>query len=243
MMFVGIESYSNTVRERCTATIYDTFLKRSEFESHDAHFWKWVTTCKTPKRSPFWQWVRIISTQVEEKAEGLQPMTPQETFSHIAYSNLLKCQVRRLPSSGETKETVLAKSKYQVNTEVCVNCIQKAGWIYREIVALDAKNIIVFAGSERNSLARIFLNYEPDKTLTRFDNTNYKLKEEEQKKVETKNLYLMNLRDGKRRFIITNHPQGTPTVVRDKIVEIIKGNVSGNPWKMPQINAVRERDE
>lgn len=152
-----------------------------------------------------------------------------DTFKHIAYSNLIKCQSRR-------KGVDFRESSYDLSTKLAENCVKKAGWIYREIEKIEAKNVILFTG-RRNEyyLARLFLDEWEGKMIRKFDYSNYDLPKAFLKRGKDRNLFV-HLRDGTRRFILTNHPQGTPNMISDEIVRIVgeddwTGSVN---WKMPR---------
>jgi hypothetical protein len=227
LMFVGIETYGNWPPRKSlhktgykgefgTAEVKRLFFEREKKESGIIY-------------SPFWRWVRTISTEVTSPTRD-----PQEAFRCIAYSNLHKCQVRDKP----TKE-IFNDSNYQLDELSFRNCIQRAGWIYKEIEEIGPKNIIVFAGyKEENLLARIFLG-KRYRTLSarartfHYNNSHLTLKD--RKKGKGRKDLFVHLRDGKRRFIVTHHPQGTPLVIRKEIIRIIgEGDWStARVWKMP----------
>lgn len=160
--------------------------------------------------SIFWKWVKKISEDVLETES-------KEAFKHIAYSNLHKCQSRR-------KGGNMFSRRYEICKELSQNCIQEVGWLYREIRKIEPMNVILFSGRRREYLlARLFLHDNEGKlTKSRWRNG--------------KDLCI-HLRAGDRRFIITNHPLGTPLEIRDKIIRIIKDNDWKNAidWKMPSL--------
>jgi len=221
LMFVGIESYCNDPRTNCDKTYYDKFpteqVERLFFKKKESGV----------ANSPFWNWVREISTRV------LSPERKHlcEAFSRIAYSNLHKCQSRK---KGSTME-VFCRSNYRINEDLSRNCIQKAGWIYHEIEEIDAKNIIVFAGRKNDGLlARIFLG-DDSRYLKKFDYSKYYLTPRTREMRKDRDVFV-HLKDGNRRFIVTNHPQGTPNEIQEEIIRIIKENdwSGAKAWKMPE---------
>jgi hypothetical protein len=216
LMFVGIETYCNEKRDNCTETEYDEFLtdqvKSLFFEMNP----------EENRYSPFWKWVKKISEDVLEKE-------PEDAFKHIAYSNLHKCQSRE-------KGSDLCSPNYKIIEELSINCIQKAGWLYREIEEIGARNIILFSGRRRECfLARLLLGDEEGRLIRKFDYSHCGLDENILKKRKNRDLFI-HLRDGARRFIITNHPQGTPHQILDEIIRIIKHNDWNNAldWKLPK---------
>ena len=129
-------------------------------------------------------------------------------------------------------------SQYELYKELFLNCIRKAGWIYREINRIGAKNVVLFSGRANEcELARILLTDDEGKLLKKFDYSKYDFTEEIMRKWTNRDLFI-HLKDGTRRFIVTNHPQGTPTEIRDEIVRIIKSNDWDNSvqWRMPEIS-------
>ena len=216
LFFCGIETYCNDTRNQCPNDVYDIF-PTSQVES--LYFEK---EPKVNNYSPFWKWVRTIS-------ENLLKPEFENPFRHIAYSNLIKCQSR---SKGKN----FRDSKYELSSEIATNCIRNCGWIYREIRQIGAKNIIVFSGIQDDFyLARLFLNDEKEgKMITKFDYNSVNSRESMRKERKDKDLFV-HLRDGEKRFIITNHPQGTPHEIRDKIVQIIRDNdwTCSDGWRMP----------
>jgi len=223
LMFVGIETYSNwPPRKDCKKTNYsefDTALVKSMF------FKEPISKDKTKNR-PFWNWVNTISTEVTSPKKDAQ-----EAFRRIAYSNLHKCQVRK-----DATEKDFDESSYQLDETSFRNCIEKAGWIYKEIQELGAKNIVVFSGHKNeNFLARIFLRYNGNRALKAFDYSNPRVKPEEHTRFSKRDDLFVHLKDGSRRFIITNHPQGTPGPLREEIVRIIRENdwSTAEAWEMP----------
>jgi len=210
LMFVGIETYCNNRRDNCEETEYDVFpteqVKSLFFEMEP----------ENNGYSPFWKWVRRISEQVLQ-------MEAEDAFKHIAYSNLHKCQSRK--RGGD-----FCSSDYAIREELSVNCIQKAGWIYHEIEKIGAKNIIVFSGrAHKCLLARIFLGDIEGTLMRRFDYNNFGSTHSRRRDL------FVHLRDEARRFILTNHPQGTPHEIRDEIIRIIRQNdlSSAENWSMP----------
>jgi hypothetical protein len=202
LLFVGIETYCNEKRDNCEETDYDVF-NRADVKSLFLEM-----NPKENGRSLFWKWVKKISVDILETE-------PEEAFEHIAYSNLHKCQSRK--KGGD-----LCSPRYEICEKLSKNCIQKAGWLYREIEKIGAINVILFSGRRRECLlAKLFLD----------DNEGRLIKWRNHGKV-----LFTQLRDGAIRFIITNHPQGTPLEVREEIVRIIKHNDWKNAidWKMPR---------
>jgi hypothetical protein len=221
LLFVGIETYGNQIRKNRDQILYDRFLTEEDVddtknESEHNPFWNWVINDPTPRRSPFWHWVINISEQL------ISPGQAEKAFNYIAYSNLVKCQARERPSSQDEKyEDVMKKSSYQITEKLYRNCIQKAGWIYREIRTIEAKNIIIFAGRKQNHfLARLFLNDEEGIIIS---------------KTDYEHNYIMRLTDGVRNFVISYHPQGAPKSLRDEIIRTIEKDDWNKAiqWKMP----------
>lgn len=216
LFFCGIETYCNDTRNQRPNDKYDIFPV-SQVES--LYFEK---EPESNNYSPFWKWVRTISERV------LKPEF-ENPFNHIAYSNLIKCQSR---SKGKD----FRASQYELSSEIATNCIRKAGWVYREIRQIGAKNIIVFAGIQENFyLAKLFLNDEKKgKMISKFDYNQVNSREVMRIKRKDKDLFVQ-LRDREKRFIITNHPQGAPHEIRDEIVRIIRENdwTGSVEWSMP----------
>jgi hypothetical protein len=218
LLFVGIETYDNEKRDNCEGAKY------GEFDTGQVRDLFFETNPEDNGYSPFWKWVKKISQDVLE-------MGPEDAFRHIAYSNLHKCQSWKKgwdPSSPN----------YQIMEELSINCIQKADWLYREIKKIEAKNIILFSGRRNDCLlARLFLNDNEGGLIRKFDYSRYNLDEKTLKKRSCRDLFIQ-LRDGARRFIVTNHPQGTPSEIRDEIVRIIKWDDWKNAidWKLPKPN-------
>lgn len=215
LMFVGIETYCNNTRDDPKETEYDIFyteqVENLFFESKPEE-----NGC-----SPFWKWVRKISEEVLEKSS-------EEAFKHIAYSNLHKCQSRE--KGGD-----FCSPDYEIIEELSTNCIQKAGWLYREIEKIGAKNVILFSGRACDFLlAKLFLGDIKGALIRKFDYSNCDLEQNVLKKRKDRDLFI-HLRDRDRRFIITNHPQGTPREIRNEIIRIIKDNdwSSAVDWKLP----------
>lgn len=216
LFFCGIETYSNFMRDECPNMKYEIFptsqVKSLYFE-------------RNPEKnnySPFWKWVRTIS-------EGVMVSEFGEPFKHIAYSNLIKCQSR-------PKGYDFLSSSYSLSCEIATNCVRKAGWIYRETKQIRAKNIIVFAGVKKEFyLARLFLNDLKGSLIRKFDYNSVNSREAIREKRKGKDLFL-HLRDGDNRFIVTNHPQGTPHEIRDEIVRVIRENdwTGSMEWWMPE---------
>jgi predicted protein tyrosine phosphatase len=226
ILFVGRESFENKPRDKENPGLnvdYDPFLSVNDNDSLDQEFWDHIT--QNNSGSNFWRWVINISTKLEGEKSGKQLLNPQDALAHIAYSNLFKCQVRyRSPNDKQDDKTILKDWRYHKNEKVIHNCIEIAQWIYHEIEELDARNVILFAGSESSGLARAFLSFGPEKVLNKFKNSIF---------------YLENLYDGKRRIIITNHPSalGTyrpPDDIADEIVKIVSNDVKGEIWSMPK---------
>jgi hypothetical protein len=223
-MFVGIETYGNwPPRKDCEKTGYDAFSTAQV----ERLFFRKSTNKSGIEYSPFWNWVNVISTEVTSPKKD-----PQEAFRCIAYSNLHKCQVR----DGSTKKD-FDESSYQIDKVSFRNCIQRAGWIYKEIEEIGAKNIVVFSGrKEENLLARIFLGNDEYRTLKTFDYSNSCVTPKQCEKWKGRDLFV-HLRDGNRRFIVANHPQGTPEPVRKEIIRIIGEDdwSTAEAWKMPNV--------
>lgn len=216
LMFVGIETYCNEKRDNCKETKYDEFytdqVKSLFFEMHP----------EDNRYSPFWKWVKKITEEVFETE-------PEDAFKYIAYSNLHKCQSRE--KGGD-----LCSSNYETIEELSINCIQKAGWLYREIEKIGAKNVIIFSGRRHGCLlAKLFLGDNGGSFIRKFDYSHCSLEENILQKRKDRDLFI-HLRDGVRRLIITNHPQGTPHEIRDEIIRIIKHNDWNNAidWKLPR---------
>lgn len=165
---------------------------------------------------PFWHWVREISKYV------FNVETDQEAFPYFAYSNIHKCQAAKNKKS-------LYNYDYVIQKELSKNCVQKAGWIYREINEINPKNVILFLGYAKDCyLAKIFIQNKED--VNTFDYSLYGLKSK-----TFKHGKIIQLREGNRRYILTNHPQGTPIKTLEEIKRIIKTNdwTGAIPWKMP----------
>jgi len=203
LMFVGIESYSYKSRRESRDQI-----GIEEFGTEQVENLFYGKKESGLKYSPFWKWVRVISTKI------FSTQDLETALSRIAYSNLHKCQARKKGSDPDD-------SSYQLVEILSEKCIKEAGWIFHEIQEINAKNIIIFIGRKSNCwLAKLFLNNEMEDALTKFDYDNYKLSIEDREKRKNRDLFI-HLRDGDRRFIITNHPQGTPNELRDEIIRII----------------------
>jgi len=223
LMFVGIETYCNwPPRKGRSKTGYCEFGTAQV----ERLFFRKSPEVSGIEYSPFWEWVRIISTEVLSHNKN-----HVEAFTRIAYSNLHKCQSKR---KGSTRDD-FCRSSYQITEELSRNCIQKAGWIYREIDEIKAKNIIIFSGRKNQGLlARLFLGDDEGRLLKKFDYGNYDLPPSQREKRKSRDIFV-HLRDGARRFIVTNHPQGTPSEIRNEIVRIIKEDDWGKAegWRMP----------
>ena len=215
IFFCGIETYCNSKREERIGSRYDVF-PAAQVES--------LYFEKEPEKnnySLFWKWVRAISEGVLSEYKN--------PFAHIAYSNLVKCQSR-------PKGKNFCSSSYALSSETAANCISKAGWIYREIREIGAKNIIVFSGIKwKFYLARLFLDDEEGKMIRKFDYDSVGSRQEIREKRKNTDLFI-HLRDENRRFIITNHPNYTPHEIRDEIIRIIRENDWGSSleWKNPK---------
>jgi hypothetical protein len=224
LMFIGIETYGNwPPRKDCKKTGYCEFGTREV----ERLFFRKQIKISGIKYSPFWKWVKVISTEVTSPTKD-----PQEAFRRIAYSNLHKCQVR----DGSTKND-FNESSYQIDEVSFRNCIQKARWIYKEIEEIRAKNIVVFSGrTEENLFAKIFLGNSEDRTLKTFDYSNFGVTGKQLKKWKGRDLFV-HLRDGNNRFIVANHPQGTPEPVLKEIIRIIREDdwSTAETWKMPNM--------
>ena len=214
LTFVGIETYTNDPRETSEIVRHNPF----NLETTREKFYK--------SRSPFWAWIRKISQEIVAKDKIFLSTRMAYVFERIAWTNLLKCQCR----SGND----LSRSTYEFDERVATNCIQKAKWIFHEIERIDARNIIVFSGrAHEYALARIFLNLSKDEQVPKFDYTKCDLPSEKIEKWKDRDLFI-HLKDANRRFIVTNHPQGTPANVREEIIKIIKNDLkSPTYWKMP----------
>jgi hypothetical protein len=223
LMFVGIETYCNwPPRKDCGKTGYSVFGTAQV----ERLFFRRSPEISGIEYSPFWEWVKVISKEV------LSPEKKTEAFARIAYSNLHKCQSRK---KGSTRDD-FCSSSYQSTKRLSENCIRKAGWIYREIKEIEPKNVIVFAGRKNQyRLARLFMNDEEGKLLRKFDYGNYELTPSQYEERNERDLFV-HLRDGSRRFIVTNHPQGTPNEIRSEIVRIISEDdwSMAEDWKMPK---------
>lgn len=210
LMFIGIESYSNQNRK----SIED--LEPNIFETEQVERLYFGKKESGIKYSPFWQWVRVISTEILAPKNLDKDNKLKYAFTRIAYSNLHKCQNRKENSSPN-------KSTYQLLKTLSWNCIKDARWIYREIDAIKPKHIIVFAGSKRLGtrdffLARLFSKHEEKKIKT------YKYANQSRKKKRKGKDFILKKKDDEKKFIVTNHPQGTPTEIRTEIIRIIKEN-------------------
>ena len=211
LMFVGIETYSRkTKRESRDKIGYEKF-KTEQIEN--LFYGKKESGIKY---SPFWEWIRVISTKVFSTDLAT-------AFSQIAYSNLHKCQARKIGSDPDD-------SNYQLVKNLSRKCIKEAAWIFHEIEEIKPKNIIIFAGRKENCwLARLLLNNSDENILTKFNYDNYKLSIDDRRKRKNRDLFV-HIKDGDRRFIITNHPQGTPNEIREEIIKIIKQDY----WTAPE---------
>jgi len=207
LMFVGIETYGNPER-----TSLDTDYEKSRFKT------ELIEEYFKEKKKPFWRWVNEISTSV------INSKDEDYVLSCIAYTNLHKCEVRL---------SDMDSSNYELDDMSFENCIRNQGWIFKEIEELKPKNVIVFAGrKDEGRLAKLFLGNEK-----LFSNFNYsKYSDLTSKQLERwKNDVFIHLRDGDRRFIITNHPQGTSKIIRSKIIDLILDPNSigeAKKWKM-----------
>ena len=199
IMFVGKGTYSNEKQDR-----YDIF------ETID------IKDLFLNDIKPFWNWVREITESV------LNIESKDDAFQYFAYSNLHKCQ-------AASKGSDLDSSDYIIYETISENCIQKAGWIYREITEIKPRNVVLFLGyADDCYLSKLFIQNETG--IETYDYSSYGLDSESFSKGK-----IVQLRDGDRRFILTNHPRGTPTIIRDEIIRIIKEDdwTDAINWKMP----------
>jgi len=209
LMFIGIESYSSEKRRSEEDWEFDEF-KTQQVE--DLYFGRKGSGVEY---SPFWEWVRVISTKILSPEHLDKKGKLEYAFPRIAYSNLHKCQNWRANQDS-------SKTTYNLIEMLSTNCIKRARYVYDEIKKINARHVIVFAGTKRSEtlgffLARLFLGYENKSIQT------YRYSEPEWQKRNGKDI-LIKMKDNERRFIVTNHPQGTPTEIRDKIIRIIKEN-------------------
>lgn len=202
LMFIGIESYSNSPRkpgEKMQCQPFDTkqiralFLKNSEESG--------ITN------SPFWNWVNEISTRVLNEE-------PEEAFTKIAYSNLHKCQSRKNKEDFDDPT-------YQLYPKLSQFCIKEEGWILREIEKINPKNVIIFSGVKQDRLlAKLLLEKifpGEDREITTFD---CRLYTKEHKDRCKKDIFI-RFKKNSRRYIITNHPQGSPDEIKEEIIRKI----------------------
>jgi hypothetical protein len=209
-MFIGIESYSNKNR------VNEDDLRPDIFEAEDVENLYFGKKESGIKYSPFWEWIRVISAKVLAPEILGYDDKLKHAFPRIAYSNLHKCQNRR-------ENHKLEESSYELLETLSRNCIHEARWVYREIEAIAPKHVIVFAGSRRYKsqtffLARLFLNYQAKniKTIQYSEKSRWRKRNGKD--------FVTKVRDNERRLIVTNHPQGTPTEIRDEIIDTIKEN-------------------
>lgn len=217
LVFVGIESYNNEVRHKLEMTRYYPFESIEDNpEQASSEYIKQLFYGKANPKSQFWKWVKYISEEILGK---------ENAFRQIAWTNLLKCQCR--------KGITLDSDKFEAHQDLIENCIRELGYIFREIQKIKAKNIIVFSGRRDNSiLARYFLNDSEGKLLRKFDYSSYPLSDYELKIRKDRDLFI-HIKNGNKRFIITNHPRGTPILIRDQIVKIINNNIIDNSITLP----------
>jgi hypothetical protein len=181
----------------------------------------------------FWDWVREINKSIFDNESA------KEVFPYFAYSNVHKCQA--VPKGWTFNDT----PDYIIDENVSTNCITNAGWIYREINEIAPKNVVLFLGFQWDHyLAKLFLQNE--KLIKKFNYDYYIKKSSDKDRIKylkkrksgdyKDDDYFIHLRDGNRRFIITNHPQGAPHEIRDEIIRIIKNNDwrKSIRWKMPK---------
>lgn len=209
ILFYGIETWDNFPRIEGSKADYNVFSTKQVEKLYFENY------------SPFWFWVAAIAEKVLLPNFGFP-------FAHIAYSNLIKCQAR--------KENNFYSPHYELS-ETSLNCIRKAGWIFREINRIGAKNIVIFSGIKKDFfLARLLLNMDNHIDITKFDYRNVT----DSRKFDKRNDLFVHLKVGDIRFIITNHPSYTPQQIRDEIIRIIKENDwhSAVNWKMPTMEDV-----
>ena len=208
LMFVGIESYSNRTRE----CIED--LEPDVFDTEQVENLYFGNKESGVKYSPFWEWVRVISTEIIAPKNLDKKSKLEYAFPRIAYSNLHKCQNWKAKNGSDT-------TTYNLFEPLSENCIQKARWIHKEIETIKPKIVIVFAGTRSLRgldffLARLFLCGKIRLMETyRYDNNWIKRNSRD---------LLLKAKNNDTRFIVTSHPQGTPNVLRNEIIRIIKEN-------------------
>ncbi len=210
ILFVGIESYAGKELKLGGTPKYDTFDDN------------WVAelyfTCDHG-RSPFWRWVKNIAESIIQKEE--------DSFRYIAWSNLLKCQARKIN---------IDDSDFEPNEFLCRNCIQNARWIFKEIRELQPYNVIIFSGRKDGCfLSKIFLNDDRGILIKKFDYSGYDLPSRTLKIRKNRDLFT-HLKIGEQRIILTNHPRGTPLEIRDEIIRIISDNdwSGAIDWQLPK---------
>jgi hypothetical protein len=208
-MFIGIESYSSEKRQT------DEDWKPDEFKTEQVENLYFGKKESGVRYSPFWEWVRVISTEILSPKNLDKSGKLKFAFPRIAYSNLHKCQNWKEDQDSNT-------TAYNLVEALSTNCVRRARFIYDEIKEINAQHIIVFAGTKHSRtqdffLAKLFLGYENRNIQT------YRYSEPKWQKRNGKDI-LIKVKDNERRFIVTNHPQGTPTEIREKIIKIIKEN-------------------
>jgi len=210
LMFVGIESYSSQPRESIDDLTYDIFETE---QIQNLYFGKKESGVKY---SPFWEWVRRISTQILAPQNLDYKDQLEYAFPRFAYSNLHKCQNWKANHDSNS-------STYHLFEPLSRYCIQRNRWIYEEIEAVDPKHVIVFAGTKslrdkKFFLSRLFLDKEGG------DLTTYKYSSASRWQKRNGKDLLLKVESNRRRLIVASHPQGSPNDLRDEIVRIIKEN-------------------
>lgn len=130
LMFIGIESYSNKKREN----IED--LETDIFETEQVENLYFGRKESGVKYSPFWEWVRVISTDILAPENLDRKGKLDYAFPRIAYSNLHKCQ--NWKGNHDSNYTT-----YNIFEPLSVNCIQRSRWVIREIEAIRPRHVIV----------------------------------------------------------------------------------------------------
>lgn len=207
LMFVGIESYSGEKRQ------IDEDWEPDEFKTEQVANLYFGKKESGVKFSNFWEWIRVISTEILSPKNLDKTGKLEYAFPRFAYSNLHKCQ-----SWEENQDS--DNTTYNLIETLSLNCIKKTRCIYNEIKRINAKHIIVFAGTKGSKtqdffLARLFLGYGNKSIQT------YKYSMPKWQKRNGRDI-LIKLKDNERRFIVTNHPQGTPIEIRKRIIKILK---------------------
>lgn len=216
MMFIGKDTYNNQLYNKKSKK------KISYFETET------VEDLYNSDKGPFWVWVREISSKVLKKKENVLP--------YLAYTNLLKCQIR--------KDT-LKNPNWKYYEPAAIYCIQKLGWIYKEISYVKPKNVIIFIGTDRDyALTKLFLKTENGELIKKFDFSRYKIKKINKRFSD--NFLFVHIKEHqtKTRFILTIHPGAYGTyfpsemkeIVKRKIITIVQNDNWNDAidWEMPR---------